>query len=131
MDPVTAAMTEPLARGPKPTAAAAVEQLCALGKDSRLGVPTRGGTSSSFSRGTCRGELARTTTVAGDTGATSDLFSALNECAYERPGAKPPPIVRPGVVRFVSLDSDFTAELELDPAGLVVRYPRLAERVAG
>jgi hypothetical protein len=38
--------------------------------------------------------------------------------------------VRPGVVRFVSLDSDFTAELELDADGLVVRYPRLAERVS-
>jgi uncharacterized protein len=38
--------------------------------------------------------------------------------------------VRPGVVRFVSLDSDFTAELELDDDGLVVRYPRLAERVS-
>jgi hypothetical protein len=38
--------------------------------------------------------------------------------------------VRPGVVRYVSLDSDFTAELELDDEGLVVRYPRLAERVA-
>jgi hypothetical protein len=37
--------------------------------------------------------------------------------------------VRPGVVRFVSLDSDFTAELELDDDGLVARYPRLAERV--
>jgi uncharacterized protein len=37
--------------------------------------------------------------------------------------------VRPGVVRFVSLDSDFTAELELDGDGLVVRYPGLAERV--
>jgi hypothetical protein len=37
--------------------------------------------------------------------------------------------VRPGVVRFVSLDGDFTAELELDADGLVVRYPRLAERV--
>jgi uncharacterized protein len=37
--------------------------------------------------------------------------------------------VRPGVVRFVALDSDFTAELELDRDGLVVRYPRLAERV--
>jgi uncharacterized protein len=32
-------------------------------------------------------------------------------------------------VRFVSLDSSFTAELELDDDGLVVRYPRLAERV--
>ncbi len=38
--------------------------------------------------------------------------------------------VRPDVVRYVSLDSDFTAELELDDEGLVVRYPRLAERVA-
>jgi hypothetical protein len=34
-----------------------------------------------------------------------------------------------GVVRFVALDGDFTAELEVDPDGLVVRYPRLAERV--
>jgi hypothetical protein len=32
-------------------------------------------------------------------------------------------------VRFVSLDSDFTADLELDDDGLVVRYPYLAERV--
>jgi uncharacterized protein len=39
--------------------------------------------------------------------------------------------VRPGVVRFVSLDADFTADLELDADGLVVRYPQLAERVAG
>ena len=38
--------------------------------------------------------------------------------------------VRPGVTRFVSLDSDFQAELELDADGLVVRYPRLAERVS-
>jgi uncharacterized protein len=37
--------------------------------------------------------------------------------------------VRPGVVRYVALDGDFTAELELDDDGLVVRYPRLAERV--
>jgi uncharacterized protein len=33
-------------------------------------------------------------------------------------------------VRYVSLDSDFTAELELDDDGLVVNYPGLAERVA-
>jgi hypothetical protein len=33
-------------------------------------------------------------------------------------------------VRYVSLDSDFTAELELDEDGLVTRYPGLAERVA-
>jgi uncharacterized protein len=39
--------------------------------------------------------------------------------------------LRPGVVRFSSLDDDFTADLELDADGLVVRYPRLAERVAG
>ncbi|HEY1276942.1 MAG TPA: putative glycolipid-binding domain-containing protein [Thermoleophilaceae bacterium] len=32
-------------------------------------------------------------------------------------------------VRFASLDSDFTADLELDADGLVLRYPRLAERV--
>ena len=32
-------------------------------------------------------------------------------------------------VRFVSLDGDFTAELELDDAGFVTRYPGLAERV--
>ena len=32
-------------------------------------------------------------------------------------------------VRFVSLDSDFVAELELDEDGLVVRYPRLGELV--
>jgi uncharacterized protein len=34
------------------------------------------------------------------------------------------------VVRFVSLDGDFRSELELDPDGLVVHYPRLARRVA-
>jgi uncharacterized protein len=32
-------------------------------------------------------------------------------------------------VRFVSLDSDFTAELELDSDGLLARYPSLGERV--
>ena len=37
--------------------------------------------------------------------------------------------IAPGRVRYVSLDSDFTAELELDEDGLVVRYPRLAERL--
>jgi hypothetical protein len=37
--------------------------------------------------------------------------------------------VRSGVVRYVALDGDFTAELELDDDGLVVRYPRLTERV--
>ena len=34
------------------------------------------------------------------------------------------------VVRFVSLDSDFRSELELDSDGLVVHYPQLARRVA-
>jgi hypothetical protein len=33
-------------------------------------------------------------------------------------------------VRFVSRDSDFTADLELDQDGLVVRYPSMAELVA-
>jgi uncharacterized protein len=32
-------------------------------------------------------------------------------------------------VRFIGLADGFTAELELDEDGLVVRYPRLAERV--
>jgi len=32
-------------------------------------------------------------------------------------------------VRYVSRDSDFRAELELDEDGLVLRYPRLAERI--
>jgi hypothetical protein len=33
-------------------------------------------------------------------------------------------------VRYIGLDSDFTADLELDEDGLVLRYPGLAERVA-
>jgi len=37
---------------------------------------------------------------------------------------------RGATVRFLELDSDFTAELELDPAGLLVFYPGLARRVA-
>jgi hypothetical protein len=37
--------------------------------------------------------------------------------------------VRLGVVRYISRDGDFTSELEVDSDGLVVRYPRLAERV--
>ena len=32
-------------------------------------------------------------------------------------------------VRYIALDGDFTADLELDEDGFVVRYPRLAERV--
>jgi hypothetical protein len=38
--------------------------------------------------------------------------------------------VRDRVVRFVALDGDFRADLELDEDGLIVRYPRLAERVS-
>jgi hypothetical protein len=34
-----------------------------------------------------------------------------------------------GIVRFRSLDVDFTADLELDADGLVVRYPTMAERL--
>jgi hypothetical protein len=33
-------------------------------------------------------------------------------------------------VRYVSLDGEFRADLELDDEGLVVRYPRLAERLS-
>jgi uncharacterized protein len=33
------------------------------------------------------------------------------------------------VVRYIGLDSAFTADLELDPEGLLVFYPRLARRV--
>jgi hypothetical protein len=33
------------------------------------------------------------------------------------------------VVRYISRDGDFTAELELDPDGLLSFYPRLARRV--
>jgi uncharacterized protein len=33
-------------------------------------------------------------------------------------------------VRYIGLDSDFTAELELDDDGLVVRYPRMAQRLS-
>jgi hypothetical protein len=33
------------------------------------------------------------------------------------------------VVRYLSRDGDFTAELELDPDGLLAFYPRLARRV--
>jgi hypothetical protein len=34
------------------------------------------------------------------------------------------------VVRYMSLDSDFRADLEVDSEGLVAFYPRLARRVA-
>jgi uncharacterized protein len=33
------------------------------------------------------------------------------------------------VVRYISSDGDFTADLELDAEGLLVHYPRLAKRV--
>jgi uncharacterized protein len=33
------------------------------------------------------------------------------------------------VVRYISRDGDFTADLELDEVGLLVHYPRLARRV--
>jgi uncharacterized protein len=33
-------------------------------------------------------------------------------------------------VRYIGLDNDFRADLELDEDGLVVRYPRLAERLS-
>jgi uncharacterized protein len=36
---------------------------------------------------------------------------------------------RGSVVRYRSLDGDFTAELEIDSEGLLVHYPRLARRV--
>jgi len=38
--------------------------------------------------------------------------------------------VSDGVVRFVSLDDDFTADLMLDADGLVIRYPEIGEAVA-
>jgi uncharacterized protein len=50
-----------------------------------------------------------------------DLAVTRSEQRYERIGD--------GRVRFVGLEDGFTAELELDEDGLVVRYPRLAERV--
>jgi hypothetical protein len=37
--------------------------------------------------------------------------------------------LRHGVVRFASLDGDFTADLELDTDGLLAFYPRLARRI--
>ena len=50
-----------------------------------------------------------------------DLAVTRSEQRYER--------IDDRRVRFVGLDDGFTAELELDEDGLVVRYPRLAERV--
>jgi hypothetical protein len=37
--------------------------------------------------------------------------------------------VSDGIVRFRSLDVDFTTDLELDADGLVLRYPTMAERL--
>jgi hypothetical protein len=37
--------------------------------------------------------------------------------------------ISPGRVRYVALDSDFRAELELDDDGIVARYEHMAERV--
>ena len=50
-----------------------------------------------------------------------DLAVTRSEQRYER--------IDDGRVRFVGLEDGFTAELELDEEGFVVRYPRLAERV--
>jgi uncharacterized protein len=53
---------------------------------------------------------------------------SLPDLAVHRSLQRYEPIV-PGRVRFVSRDSDFRAELELDADGLLVRYEHLAERV--
>jgi uncharacterized protein len=50
-----------------------------------------------------------------------DLAVLRSEQRYEPIDAR--------TVRYVGLDSDFTADLELDEEGFVVRYPRVAERV--
>jgi uncharacterized protein len=50
-----------------------------------------------------------------------DLAVLRSEQRYEPIDAR--------TVRYVGLDSDFTADLELDEDGLVMRYPRMAERV--
>ena len=50
-----------------------------------------------------------------------DLTVLRSEQRYEPIDAR--------TVRFVGLDSGFTADLELDEDGLIVRYPQLAERV--
>ena len=51
-----------------------------------------------------------------------DLVVSRSEQRYEPAGE--------GVVRYVGLDHEFSALLELDEAGFVTRYPGLAERVA-
>ncbi len=50
-----------------------------------------------------------------------DLAVLRSEQRYEPIDAR--------TVRYIGLDSDFTADLELDEDGFVVRYQRLAERV--
>jgi uncharacterized protein len=50
-----------------------------------------------------------------------DLAVVRSEQRYEPIDAR--------TVRYVGLDSDFSADLELDEEGFVLRYPRLAERV--
>ena len=50
-----------------------------------------------------------------------DLAVLRSEQRYEPIDAR--------TVRFIGLEDGFTADLELDEDGLVVRYPRLAERV--
>jgi hypothetical protein len=55
-------------------------------------------------------------------------FVSVPDLAVERSRQRYEPI-DDHHVRFVSLDSDFVSELELDDDGLVVRYPRLAELV--
>jgi hypothetical protein len=50
-----------------------------------------------------------------------DLGVSLSRQRYEPLG--------PGRIRYVSLDSDFTAEVDYDDDGLVKRYPRMAERL--
>ena len=50
-----------------------------------------------------------------------DLAVVRSEQRYEPIDAR--------TVRYVGLDSDFSADLELDEDGFVLRYPRLAERV--
>jgi uncharacterized protein len=50
-----------------------------------------------------------------------DLEVLRSEQRYEPIG--------PRTVRYIGLDSDFTADLELDADGFVVSYPRMAERV--
>jgi uncharacterized protein len=50
-----------------------------------------------------------------------DLGVSRSEQRYERLDER--------TVRYIGLDSDFTADLELDEDGFVLVYPRMAERV--